>query len=314
MSLKGKQMILCCKMLGFAILFSFFMSGCATVSTDEQMENKWRINMVAIPSGAFRLFDSIQRPPPMKQTVSSFYLSQYEITQEDYKEVVGIDRAIFGGNLKPVTVSWYEAIVFCNLLSIKESRDPVYKINGSTNPKDWGIVPPTEARNDLVWDSVVADWSKNGYRLPTDMEWRLAALGGQDVPNKEFAGDPNPNISGDDPGAYAVLDTEKFGEGHVDYGPHQVGSKKPNEFNLFDMTGNLSEWVWDWSTSNGYYLNDEINYRGPETPGVGTTRYSKLVRGTDWTMQNTNTYAMAVADFPATKSLNYGFRVAYYNY
>jgi len=307
-SIKSPIMLIC------TLVYLPFMVACSTVSNKPQELEKIKLQMVKIPGGTFRLFDSIQRPPPMNQTVSSFYISQYEVTQEDYSIITGVISENFQGMLKPVSASWYEALVFCNLLSIKEGRDPAYQIKGSTDPTDWGMIPSPGLLNDKNWDSVIVDWSKNGYRLPTDMEWRWAALGGQDIPKKEFAGDPNPNTLGDDHSEYAWIDTHKLGEGNPDYGPHQVGSKKPNEFNLYDMTGNMSEWVWDWSTSNGYYLNDENNYRGPANPGVGTTRFSKLVRGSDWTRQYTNSYAFAVADFPALKQMNYGFRVAYYNY
>lgn len=287
-------------------------SGCATASNAVSETAEIKIEMVKIPAGSFRLFDSTRMPPPMRQTVSEFYIGKYEVSQEAYRSVAGELSEPFEGEGKPAAASWYQAIAFCNLLSLREGREAVYSVRGEVDPAKWGPIPAAESRNDADWDAVACDWSKNGYRLPTDMEWRWAALGGQDSPKKEFAGDPNPGESGDPSDDFAWINTIALGEGHPDYGPHPVGRKKPNEFGLYDMTGNVSEWVWDWSTSNGYHLGDETDYRGPVNPGVGTTRQSKLVRGSDWTMPKPASYAYAVADYPAIRSPGYGFRVAYY--
>jgi formylglycine-generating enzyme required for sulfatase activity len=73
-------------------------------------------------------------------------------------------------------VSFYEALVFCNRLSMLSNLTPVYSIGGSTNPKDWGIIPDD---NDETWNAVVCDWNANGYRLPTLAEWYIASRAGQ---------------------------------------------------------------------------------------------------------------------------------------
>lgn len=81
------------------------------------------------------------------------------------------------GNNPVNRVSWYDAIVYCNRLSIKENLKPCYKIGGSTNPDDWEISYP----DNPTWDAATCDFDEDGYRLPTEAEWEWAARGGAQV-------------------------------------------------------------------------------------------------------------------------------------
>jgi formylglycine-generating enzyme required for sulfatase activity len=134
--------------------------------------------LVGIPAGIFTMgqsgFDTLSH----RVTLSAFLMSEFEITQEQYEKVMEYNPSIaqvypiVPGEIaekRPVEgVSWYDAIVFCNTLSIKEGLSPVYSIDGKTNLAEWGNVPTID---DATWNSVICNWNKNGYRLPTEAEW-----------------------------------------------------------------------------------------------------------------------------------------------
>lgn len=174
--------------------------------------------------------------------IKTFFMSDHEVTRAEYKELMerepstadAYDRDgnkltgdAVGNN--PVTgVSWYDAIVYCNKLSIKQELEPCYKINGSTNPDDWGEVPSLK---DSTWNSLTCDFDAEGYRLPTEAEWEWAARGGE---NYTYAGSENI-----DDVAWYDLNTGKKGT-------REVKSKNANGYGLYDMSGNAGEWCWDW--------------------------------------------------------------------
>lgn len=215
--------------------------------------------MIAIPAGTF--YDGVSY-----MTIStSFNMSEYPITQALYQAVMGANPSTGGsGSSNPVdSVSWYDALVFCNTLSIAEGLTPVYSINGSTNPSSWGTVPTSA---DMTWDEATMASGANGYRLPTSSEWLWAAMGGlqdglaSDIQASGTYG--NVNQSGYLKG-YAGSNESGGGQVNIaDYcwetddsgGTTQpVGGKKPNEFGLYDMCGNVSEWTWDyyWGIEQG---------------------------------------------------------------
>ena len=230
--------------------------------------------------------------------VNSFFICNHEVTQDEYKKVMTENPSYFTSNAavneeqkqRPVEcVSFYDAIVYCNKLSMMEGLNPCYKINGSYKPADWGFVPNMYNEN---WNTVTCDFSANGYRLPTEVEWEYAARGG-----KKFIGDGTRQYlyaGGNTIGEVAWYVENAGGK------THEVMEKDSNQLDIYDMSGNVAEWCWDWFS--------EIT---AETPITGaTSSSSKTSRGGNWGERAFSNQVNARSnENPAFKSYGLGFRV-----
>jgi formylglycine-generating enzyme required for sulfatase activity len=198
--------------------------------------------MVRINGGTFIMGSPTGEPgryadeTPHQVTVSPFFMGKYEVTQKEYQELMGINPSSFKGDNLPVEqVSWYDAIEYCNKLSLKEGLNPAYTIDKSR--KD----PNNKNRSDKVkW---VVSWNRNanGYRLPSEAEWEYACRAGTTT---TFSTGDNittdlANYDGNNP-------YNDNGKGEFRKRTSLVGTFPPNAWDLFDMHGNIYEWCWDW--------------------------------------------------------------------
>jgi formylglycine-generating enzyme required for sulfatase activity len=244
-------------------------------------------------------------------SVKSFYIAKYELTVKEYKQFINdASASYFSGkrdhkmpdepnadwyaehpdtkkfyplpthpwwgwvdDMPMQRISWYDAVAYCNWLSDKEGLQKCYVEN-----EDGGI--------DL-------DRTKNGYRLPTEAEWEFAARGGNKSKNTIFAGSAN------------AADVCWYDDTSQLKGPQKVGSKKPNELGIYDMSGNVWEWCSDYY-DKAYYT------KSPQADPFNSVPSSyRVLRGGSWHYQVEHaTVTSRDGPEPAFTNFNYGIRLA----
>lgn len=213
------------------------------------------LKLVRVKPGNFTMGsdEGPDEAPPHLVTISrAFYLGETEVTQGQYQQIKGSNPSQFhGSDSLPVdSVSWFDAVEYCNALSEKEGLPTYYKSVGSAASRTVTIP---------ILDGT-------GYRLPTEAEWEYACRAGLST-KYSF---------GDDPAAVSEF---AWFDGNSEKSAHPVGLKSANGFGLYDMTGNLREWCWDRYNADEYKKRADKDPRGPEE-GFGEVLH--VHRGGSW--------------------------------
>jgi formylglycine-generating enzyme required for sulfatase activity len=213
------------------------------------------MELVALPGGCFTAGanDGNSDEKPLHEVcISPFYIGRYEVTQGEWRHVMGSNPSFFSkcGDDCPIDqISWSDAQEF------------IYRLNRLTG------------RN---------------YRLPTEAEWEYACRGGGKV--DKFCG--------------GEVDTVAWYDRNSGNRVHQVGRKKPNSFGIFDMSGNVWEWVQDW---NGRYPAERG--KDPQGPSSGSSR---VRRGGSWLYDAAKARATwRSSGYQDDRAIDIGFRLAH---
>jgi len=243
---------------------------------------------------------------PHQVSVNSFYISKYEITHHQYIKFLNnanIDKkAYFKGNqlidmddrycpikfqdssfifvsnyfafdkeCPVIEITWYGAVAYCNWRSKQENLTPCYTIKER---------------------KVKCDWSADGYRLPTEAEWEYAARSGGQKDQKWSGTNQREKVE-----LYAWYNLNS------EFKSHKTGTKNPNSAGIYDMTGNVWEWCWDW-----YGQYSKSNQSNPRGPSHGQ---KKVIRGGGWHsgLYNIRNTYRCYPQHPIESGNDIGFRV-----
>ena len=239
--------------------------------------------MIRIEAGSFQMGSpdneadarDDEQPQHTVQLSRAFQLGKVPVTQELWRAVMGSNPSKFTlwGEPHPVeNVSWFDCVRFCNQLSANCGLNPAYTIGSGDEPT-------------VSWDRTA-----DGFRLPTEAEWEYAARAGEDT---LYAGS-----------------SEMIGEvawhgGNSGYKTHAVGGKAANAWGLYDMSGNVWEWCWDWFGEETYQSGSSVDPVGHQSGAFRVGRggcWRSLPQGTRLTRR--------IWCSPGDRNAILGFRIA----
>jgi sulfatase modifying factor 1 len=272
--------------------------------------------MVAVPAGTFRMGDNFgdggpNEKPSHMVTMSAFEIGKYELTFAEYdrfctatsRELPRDER--WGRNEMPViNVSWYDAVAYCNWLSEQQGYTKVYRVEIE------------KAFDGSDMNVFYADWQANGYRLPSEAEWEYAASWSNASEqttrrtiraSERYAGTSSEHLLDDyanfcDANCSFRWKSTPRNDGYAHTAP--VGQFLPNELGVYDMSGNVWEWCWDFFDEDYYKNSPKEDPRGSNIGGY------RIVRGGSWrNFKEEVRCAYRREKSPSRGNFNTGFRL-----
>ena len=244
------------------------------------------MEFIRISAGTFEMGsnngNSNERPVHTVTLTRDFYMGKYEVTQGEYVAITGSNPSYFSGDdrLPVENLTWYDMVRYANALSLSEGYSPCYDddgnvIGGGGNP-----------------------YACEGYRLPMEAEWEYATRAGTTT---EYSwGDEGPVC------VAGAVNGARFDDNNLcnGIGTAPVGTYSSNPWGLFDVHGNVWEWVYDWYGSNYYGSSPSSD---PAGPSWGSYR---VLRGGSWDYR---AYALRSAYrngiTPTSRNGGFGFRL-----
>jgi formylglycine-generating enzyme required for sulfatase activity len=217
------------------------------------------------------------------------------VTQADYVALMLVNPSYFdSGSTWPVeSVTWFDAVLYCNARSKNNGMDTVYtfaSISGTPGDSCWSL------------GNLGIDYTKNGYRLPTEAEWEYACRAGSTT-DYYWGGSYPPTTTADT----AAIDNNAVWPHNSNYSTAKVGTKLPNAWGLYDMNGNVWEWCNDWYSGSYYSVSPLTDPTGP----TGSYLY-RVMRGGSWHYSNYDAGYFRSAyrsnNDPVHKGIGDGFR------
>jgi len=295
----------------------FFFKLEAVVEISCRQSTTIDLAMIAVEGGEFIQGAQVQNsteggyggayPNARQVTLSNFCISETPVTQAQFEAVMGANPSNFKGYAdspdRPVErVCWYDAIIFCNKLSLMEGKTPVYSVGGVEI--DWENIPYDPVPGSVSeLGMTMMNMSANGYRLPTVAEWEYAARGGQESETAQ-GNPPDFYYSGGN-----TANLVAWYNGNSGSQTHIVKDKLPNALGLYDMCGNVSEWCWDWACDyTDIPEENPTGSPGPQCSPDALPNFSRKVHGGGW-----GYFALSVRDVDAyndnKRLIIIGFRI-----
>jgi len=266
------------------LLFSAVLVMTVTLSAKANIPDEF----ILIKGGSFTMGSPAKEPERQSDekehqvSVRYFYLARSSVTQREYRALMGENPSEnIGDNLPVESVTWFEAVRYCNARSTKEGLTPAYTIDGEN----------------VSWNYEAA-----GYRLPTEAEWEYACRAETKTPFNT-----GNSITDKQANCYNRYGYNNDSSGQITGGSKgsavPVNSYPPNRWGLYDMHGNTADWCWDWYGEYGAAAQTN-----PQGPIDGTL---KVYRGGGWNdfpKHIRSAYRAALP--PENASFNLGFRLA----
>jgi formylglycine-generating enzyme required for sulfatase activity len=275
----------------FGLIFIILSFSCAKKSTEPDKGNNTTDTtphgMKLIPGGSFQMGSnsgSADEKPIHSVFISSFYMDSNEVTQADYLELMNVNPSSYTGDLnRPIeNVTWFDAVLYCNKRSKLKGLDTVYNyMNVGSCSSDV---------NCCGLDSITINYTKHGYRLPTEAEWEYACRAGA-ISDYYWGTDTS------------QANKYEWYANNSGLSTHPVSKKLPNAFGLYDMSGNVQEWCNDWFSPTYYSNSSSYNPQGPVSGDCRVFRGGSY----DWSVEGLQLYIRR-NDFPFERWSALGFR------